>query len=74
MCIRDRYQYGVIRCRKDELMQIQSEDIVAYRFMDYQCNVLVRDRRRAMQRYKHMMIDPVSIDEIMLFYVKGERR
>ena len=68
------YQYGVIRCRKDELMQIQSEDIVAYRFMDYQCNVLVRDRRRAMQRYKNMMIDPVSIDEIMLFYVKGERR
>ena len=68
------YSYGVIRCGRGELDQIDPRDRIACKMMDYQCNVLVRDRRMAQRKYGNMIVDPVSIDEIMLFYVKGEQR
>lgn len=68
------YFYGVIRCSKGDFERIDKKDVIAYRMMDYQCNVLVRDRRLAQQKYRNMVVDPVTFDEIMLFYVKGEQR
>ena len=67
------YRYGVIRCGKEDFAKIAEEDRVAFRRQDYQISVLVRDRQAAAAKYPDMIMDQPDIDEIMLFYVKGER-
>ena len=67
------YRYGVIRCGKEDFAKIAEEDRVAVRRQDYQISVLVQDRQAAARTYPDLVIDQPDIDEIMLFYVKGER-
>ena len=39
---------------------------------DYQYKVLVRNRNKAAKNYPKAIVSPATIEEIMLFYVKGE--
>ena len=70
MCIRD--SYGIIKCGLAQFGRIEKQDIIAYRKMDYEWQILVGDRKKAEKKYPKAMIVPVTIDEIMLLYVKGE--
>ncbi|MCM1154794.1 MAG: hypothetical protein NC314_04515 [Roseburia sp.] len=67
------YRYGVMRCKESQLQTLSPEDVVAYRKKDFQIDVLVSDRQRAQKKYRDIVTDHVSIDEIMLLLVKGER-
>ena len=66
------YNYGILRCSKDDFDRINPGDILAYRKEDYQWNVLVADRDKAMARYRNVIVDHPTIDDILLLYVKGE--
>lgn len=68
------YQYGILRCRKSQVAEIDPEDVLAMRPQDYQTSILVKDRALAEKKYPHVVIDAPSIDEIMLLLVKGEAR
>lgn len=68
------YEYGVIRCTESDFWEISSEDILSYLKKDYQIDVLVSDKKLMEKKYKNLIIDNVSLDEIMLLLVKGERR
>ena len=48
--------------------------MVACRRQDYEWEVLVADRDAARRKYPKAVVDPATMDEIMLLYVKGERR
>lgn len=67
------YEYGVIRCTESDFREISSEDILSYLKKDYQIDVLVSDKKLMEKKYKNLIIDNVSLDEIMLLLVKGER-
>jgi hypothetical protein len=57
-------------------------ETTAYTFQDqiktmiyedfYQYKVLVKDRKKATRKYPEAIIEPATLEEIMLFYVKGE--
>ena len=67
------YNYGIIRCYADDLPLINPGDRLAVYRQEFQCNVLVSDRHEAARRYPDAVIDAPTIDEIMVFYVKGEK-
>lgn len=67
------YNYAVMRCRESQFLTLDPKDILAYRKRDYQIDVLVSDGKKIQRKYKDIVIDHVSIDEIMLLLVKGER-
>lgn len=67
------YEYGIMRCKENQFQGLDKEDIVAYRKRDYQTDVLTADVKRAQKKYRDIIIDRVSIDEIMVLLVKGER-
>jgi ABC-2 type transport system ATP-binding protein len=48
-------------------------DIIAYRKKEHQIDVLVRDKTIAQRKYQGIVVDDVSVDEITLLLVKGER-
>lgn len=66
-------QYGIIKCGAAQFEALDKLDIIVYRKMDYEWQVLVADRVAMKKKYPKALIDSASIDEIMLLYVKGER-
>lgn len=67
------YRYAVMRCRESQFQAVDREDVLAYRKRDMQIDVLVADGREAQRKYKDMVVDHTSVDEIMLLLAKGER-
>ncbi|MEK3714862.1 MULTISPECIES: ABC transporter ATP-binding protein [unclassified Paenibacillus] len=67
------YDYGVARCTSDQFRRIAEGDRLAYRVKEHQTDVLVKDRRGFGQQYSGITVDQVSIDEILLLLVKGEK-
>lgn len=67
------YEYGVIRCSESDYQNILQEDILSSVKKDYQIDVLIKNRKLMEKKYKNLIIDSVSLDEIMLLLVKGER-
>lgn len=64
-------QYGLIKCGAAQFDALDPSDIIAYRKMDYEWQVLVSDRDAMQKKYPKALIVPTTIDEIMLLYVKG---
>jgi len=67
------YNYGVMRCKTAQFAQIDKEDMLAYRKHGYQVDVLVSDKQAALKKYRDVVIDNITIEEIMLMLVKGEK-
>ena len=67
------YNYGVMRCKAAQFEQIDKQDMLAYRKHDYQIDVLVSDKQAAEKKYRDFVMDSITIEEIMLMLVKGER-
>lgn len=66
------YHYAVLRCKESQFQALDRADILAFRKREFQIDVLVSDRKTAAKKYKDIIADHVSIDEIMLLLVKGE--
>lgn len=66
-------QYGIIKCGAVQFDALDKSDIIVYRKMDYEWQVLIADRMAMQKKYPKAMIVPATIDEIMLLYVKGEK-
>ncbi len=64
-------QYGLIKCGAAQFDALDPSDIIAFRKMDYEWQVLVSDRDAMQKKYPKTLIVPTTIDEIMLLYVKG---
>ena len=64
--------YGIIKCNSTQFNELDKLDIISYRRLDYEYQVLVSNRRLIEQKHPKVMVVPASIDEIMLMYVKGE--
>ena len=67
------YHYAVLRCKESQFQTIDRADMIAFRKRDFQIDVLVPDGKEARKKYKDIVADHVSIDEIMLLLVKGEQ-
>ena len=67
------YNYGIIKCGREQFMKMDREDIITYRKKDYEYEILVSDKTRMARKYKNCLMNDVTIDDIMLLYVKGEK-
>ncbi len=64
--------YGIISCGAAVFDTINKSEVIAYRKEDYQFKVLVYNRTKAAKQYPNAIVSPATIEEIMLFYIKGE--
>lgn len=67
------YNYAVMRCKESQFLALDRSDMIAYRKRDFQIDVLVSDGKEAQRKYKDVVVDHVSLDEIMMLLVKGEQ-
>ena len=66
--------YGVLHCGKETFEALNEEDVEAYIRGEYEYRVLVNNRLELQKHIRGLAIDRASIEDIMLFYIKGERR
>ena len=67
-------QHGILKCDQDKLQEIDSEDIISIRTNNFGAEVMVRDRENASYKYRDCVIDPASLDDIMLYYVHHDTK
>ena len=65
--------YGIIKCDEKDFSKIAKEDYEYYRKEKYQNEVLVNNKKMIKSKYGISTIDKASIEDIMLFYIKGEK-
>lgn len=68
------YDYTVARCKASQFAELEKNDIIAHRQRGHQIDVLMKHKKEMERKYKNLLMDPVSIDDIMLLMVKGETR
>lgn len=66
--------YGVVICGAAVFENMDKSEIIAFRKQDFQYKALVRNRRKVEKSYPKAIVAPANIDDIMLFYVKGETK
>ncbi len=65
--------YGIIKCSKEDFNRLDEKDYVQYQKGKYQYEVLTNDKSNIKRKYNITTIDKPSIEDIMLFYIKGEK-
>lgn len=63
------YRHGIIQCSPKEAGGLPKEDIVSIRRSNYNVSVMVKDKNNP--RYQKYTVDNTSLDEILLYYVRG---
>lgn len=66
------YEHGILHCGEALFQKIESSERIAYRKEDYEWKVLLKNRKRIQQRFPDVIIDQPTIEDIMLFHIKGE--
>lgn len=67
-------KHGVLKCSKEELKAVDPQDIVSTRINDFGAEAMVYDKEAISDKYSGLLIDPTSLEEIMLYYVNQEKR
>ena len=66
--------HGILRCAKDYVQNVVPEDIVSIRTNNFGAEIMVSDRESAKMKYRDTVIDPASLDDIMLYYVHRDAK
>lgn len=66
--------HGVIKGNEDDLSKLPSEMVVGVRRNSFGCEILINDKERARRYVPTAILDPVSLEEIMLYMIRGERK
>ena len=64
--------YGRLGCTAADLLTVDSKDLVRVRKGSYGCEALVSDRAAFRKKYPQLMVEPISLEDIMPFIGKGE--
>ena len=65
--------YGRLVCARADLEQIDRGYIVSTRKSQYSTEALIRHRNDFRRLYPRLTVEPVTLDELMVFVVKGEK-
>ena len=65
--------YGVLKCDKDSFENISKEDIISYKKNKYNYEVLIKDKNKMKKKYKNSVIDKITLEELMILVIKGEK-
>ena len=66
--------YGIVKCDENTFNNIEKQDIKYYKREKYQYEVLVDNKDLIKRKYNKATIDKASIEDIMLFYIRGKNK
>lgn len=66
--------FGILHCGKDMFDALSDEDIVYYIKEEFEYRVLIQNKRELVASIRNLVIDRATIEDIMLFYIRGKKR
>ncbi len=65
------YNFGIVKCGKEKFASISPDDYIIHRVTNVSVECLVRDKEAIKRKYKNIVVDNATLEDIMLFYIKG---
>lgn len=65
--------YGIVKTSKEEFEKFDRSEYVSYKKGKYQYELLVENKEKFRTKYRNCIIDKPNIEDIMLFYLKGDK-
>ena len=65
--------YGILKCNLDEFSKIDKSDYMAYKKNKYNYEILVSDRNKVSKKYKNMVVDKITLEDLMVLMIKGDK-
>ena len=65
--------YGRLVCARADLDQVDRSFLVSVRKSQYSTEALIRNRGEFTRRYPRLTVEPITLDELMVFVVRGEK-
>lgn len=64
-------RHGILKCTKEQFSTVDDEDVIGYRKSSFGIEALVGDQEKCKSKYKGMLCEKTTLEEIMLFYVNN---
>ena len=64
--------YGIVRGSEPAVLAIGRENIVSIKRDEFSTSALVRDRNGVAEAYPELVVDPASLDDIMVMVIRGD--
>lgn len=68
------YRFGVVRCSPEDYQKIPDTYVQGFRKNQFGYEVLIQNREEFQRKYPNYMADRATIEEIIVYYVKGDAR
>jgi len=65
--------YGIIKCEIDKFEKIGKDDIISFKKNKYNYEILIDNKEKCKKKYKDFIIDKITIEDLMLLVIKGEK-
>lgn len=65
--------YAILKCDIDYFSKIDKEDILRLRKTKYSYEILVNEKEKMSKKYQDCVLDKISIEDLMVLMIKGER-
>ncbi len=66
------YHFGIMKCGREKFASISPDDYIIHRRTHVSVECLVRDKEAVRRKYKDVVVDHATLEDIMLFYIKGD--
>lgn len=67
-------EYGVLKCGASQFDGLDHSGFLRWRRGAAECEALVANKAEARRSYPGLVVDNATLDEIMLLYIKGEKK
>ena len=64
------YEYGLARCSEEQFARLNTDQIVGVRRNRFEVEALVKNREELKEQFPDLILDPVTIEDILLYLVK----
>lgn len=64
--------FGLLKCGREDFEKIGKTELIGYKKSKFGYEALVSNRENINRKYPNLIIDSVNIEDIMLFYTRGE--
>ena len=65
------YHFGIVKCGRETFASLSPDDYIIHRVTNVSVECLVRDKEAIKRKYKDIVVDNATLEDIMLFYIKG---
>lgn len=65
--------YGILKCDLDYFEKIDKKDIITYKKNKYDYEILINNKEQLSKKYNECIIDKITLEDLMVLIIKGDK-